>query len=173
MANTYCALTDMQDILSSVGVTLRIDDSPPTTYGKAIAKAGNTIDRYLYRRYASSDLATSSLVTDLAASLAVNYLCRRRGNPVPPGVAEIYAETIAYLEEVQAGVNDIPEIAPRKAYAPGLSVLVATQRPFPRAVVERSRNPVLGGVAANYSPKNNSPLDTYGWNAQSFLNFSW
>ncbi|MFI5113495.1 MAG: phage protein Gp36 family protein [Terriglobales bacterium] len=171
-ANTYCAIADIQDILSSVGVTLRTDDAPPSSYGNAIAKAANQIDKFLYRTYNPTDLAQSDLVKDWAAIIACYYLCTRRGNPVPPGIVVLYEGAVADLQEIKLGQNDIPGIPRRKAYAPGLSVMVATQRPFPRAVVEKSRSTTLGGTAENYRVMT-SVYDAFGWNSSAFLLWSY
>ena len=170
-ANTYCTENDMADVLSQSGINLRVDDIPPSDLANALAKAGSEIDKFLYRTYKTEDLATSPLVRDWAAVLACWFLCLRRGNPPPPGIATLYEGVIADLTEIKLGQNDVPRIPRRKAYAPGLSVMLATQRPFPRAVVEKSRGTTLGGVPANYH-QHNSVYDSFGWNATNFLDWS-
>lgn len=170
-ANVYCALADLQDVLSESGVTLRSDDDPPTTLGGAIAKAGNTIDRYLYRRYDPANLVQSNTIKDLAAAIACFYLSTRRGNSPPPGVAIQYDEAIAYLTEVKSGQNEIPGIAARKSYVPVISKMRATLRPYPRTVVERSQGSHATGEPENY-PQHTDPYDATGWNSSSFLNWS-
>lgn len=167
-ANVYCTVNDMQDVLSASGVTLRSDDAPPSLYGASIARAGNQIDFHLNRTYDPADLATSDLVKDWAAVIACFYLCTRRGNPPAVGIDILYQGVMADLKEVQAGRNDIPGIARRKGYAPALSVMRATMRPFNRAVVERSRGTHAVGEPANYH-QSVDPWDAYGWNANSFL----
>ena len=174
MANTtyiFCTIDDVRDVLSAAGVTLASDDSPPTAYGNAIAKAGNVIVKYLFRRYDPNSLMQSDLVKDWAAAVAAFKLRTRRGNPAPPGVIEAYQEALEDLKQMKAGVNEIPGISPRKQYAPGLSKMRSTLRPYPRAVVEPSQGTTLGGTPANYH-QHSDPWDTFGWNTNAFLDLS-
>lgn len=171
-ANIYCVPSDMVDIMSYNGVDLRRDDTPPTAYGGAAAKAGNQIDKYCFRRYAPADLATSDLVKDWAATIAVYYLCCRRGNTPPNGIAIMYDEALVDLKEIKNGINDIPGIPIRRGYAPVMSVMRATQRPFPRAVVETSRG---SSAAAPRNPvsyhANRDAWDAFGLNTNLDLVF--
>lgn len=170
-ANIYCAISDVEDILSAAGVNLSCDDDPPNAYGNAIAKAGNQIDKHCFRRYSPANLAQSALVLDWAAVLAAYYLRTRRGNPAPPGMQIMFDNAIADLVEIKKGLNEIPGIPARKSYAPGLSKLRATLRPYPRVVVERSQGTKAGGVPANYH-QHSDVWDTFGWNCDAFLDFS-
>ncbi len=170
-ANIYCSIADVQDILSASGVTLSSDDAPPTAYGGAIAKAGNQIDKYCFRRYDPANLAQSDLVKDWAAIIAAYYLRTRRGNPAPPGLAIMYEDAVADLIEIKKALNDIPGIAPRKSYVPVFSKMRATQRPFPRVVVEVSQGSKATGDAENYH-RHSDPWDTFGWNINAFLDLA-
>lgn len=170
-ANVYCTADDIRDVLSAAGVTLSSDDSPPSTLGNAIAKAGNRIDLYLARFYEPADLAQSDLVKDWAATIAAYVLRTRRGNPAPESLQFALETVLGDLEEIKKGQNDIPGIARRKSYAPGLSVMRATQRPYPRAVVERSRGTTAGGSPAGYRQWTDG-YDAYGWNAHAFLDLT-
>lgn len=163
-ANHYCSIGDMHDILSRDGVALSKDDYPPSDYGRALDKAGNQIEKFLYKRYDPDQLALSDLVRDWAAVIACYHLRTRRGNPVPPGLAALYEETIADLEEIKKAQNDIPHIAPRCAAAPGLSVKKPTLRPYPRTVVETSQGTKTGGIPAG-PDQHRDPYDRFGWNA--------
>lgn len=158
----------MKDILSSAGVTLRDDDSPPSSYGGAAAKAGNKIDFYLYKFYTPENLVLSDLVKDWAATIACYYLCSRRGNPCPQGIAALYQEAIEDIKTVLPGVSEIPGIAARHGYAPALTVMRATLRPYPRTVVERSTSTHASGEAANYH-QHKDAWDAFGFNNSSYL----
>ena len=162
-ANIYCSPNDMSDILSANGVALRSDDAPPSQYGGAAEKAGNKIDFYCWKRYDPSALATSDLVKDWAATLACFYLSIRRGNPPPSGISILYEQALADLKEIQKASADIPGIGVRSIYAPGLSVMRATMRPYPRSVVETSQGTHLGGEVVN-SFHHSDAWDTWGPN---------
>jgi hypothetical protein len=163
-ANIYCTSEDMADILSQAGVDLASSDYPPSDYGNAIAKAGNQIDFYLGRRYQPTSLAQSDLVKDWAAILACSFLRRRRGNPMPAGIASLVEEAKAQMEMVRRGQTEIPGIGVRKTSAPAMSVIRPTMRPFPRTVVEKSRGTTAGGKPEGYK-QHTDPFDAAGGNA--------
>lgn len=164
MTTAYCTTADIEDVLSRVGVELSVDDYPPTDLGNAIVKASNKIDFNLRRRYTEASLAQSTIVTDWAAIIACHYLRRRRGNPSPPGIAEMYAEAMAEIEEVKLGRAELPGVGVKKSYAPGMSVMVPRMRPFPHAAVEKSRGTTAGGTPAGYV-QHVDPYDRAGANA--------
>ena len=172
-ANIYCSPDDMADILSQSGINLRTDDTPPTTLGNVAVKAGNQIDRYCWSSYDPADLAQSLLVTDWAAAIACYFLCCRRGNGPPNGVAILYDQALVDLKEVQKGLTPIPGIPMRRGFAPVMSVMTVTQRPFPRSVVESS----LGSTAAapthpvSYH-QHRSAWERYGLNTSAFLDYA-
>ncbi len=163
-ANNYCEIADVQNILSSEGVQLSVDDTPPTAYGDAIARASNRVDFFLFRRYEPSELAKSDLVKDWAAVFAAYYLRTRRGNPIPQGLAALLGDALEDLKQVQAGQNEIPGIVMRRSHAPALSKMRATMRPYPRAVVVKTQGTQAGGAPAGY-PQHIDPHDRSGGNA--------
>lgn len=168
-ANIYCGPDDVIDILSQPGVSLRVDDAPPSLYGAMAAKAGNKIDFYLSRFYDADDLANSDLVKDWAAVLCAYYLSCRRGNEPPAGVAILYEEAIAEMTEVKKGQNDIPGIPRRRSYAPVMSVMRSTQSPWNRTVVEASQSSAAGGgVTVNYR-RHRDAWDKFGLNTAEVL----
>lgn len=170
-ANIYCAADDMRDILSRAGVNLAKDDFPPSNFGRAIEKAGNQIDKYLYRRYDPSQLALSDLVRDWAAVIACYFLRTRRGEPPPQGLQLLYEEAIADLKEIRAGQNDVPGISPRCTSAPGMSVKKSTLRPYPRATVETSMGTKAAGLPPN-PHQHKDAWDQFGANNPTYLDFS-
>lgn len=170
-ASVYCAAADMYDVMSYYGIKLAVDDIPPHALGNAIAKAGNKIDFYLAQRYPTSELLKSDMVKDWAAILACVLARRRRGNPVPQGLAEAYDEAMAELKQVKDNLANVPGIAPYKSSPLVISKMRATQRPYPRAVVEVSQSTTLQGPAVGYQ-QHRDPWDRYGFNADAFLNWS-
>lgn len=169
-ANIYCAPNDIVDLLSTPGVNQRVDDVPPTTLGGAAAKAGNQIDKFCYQRYEPTYLAQSDLVKDWAATIAAFYLCCRRGNGPPKGIAILYEAALADLAEIKKGIDSIPGIPLRRGYAPVMSVMRATQVPFDRAVVEVSLGANLGGKP-NYR-QHADAWDRIGINSDAILDNS-
>jgi hypothetical protein len=172
--NTYCAIEDVEDVLSVSGVSLRSDDLPesPTAYGDVIARAGNRMNMFLFKRYDPNSLATSDLVKDWASIIAAYYLCVRRGNPPPTGIAILYEGVMTDLQDIRSGLAEIPGIAARKSYAPVMSIMRATQRPFPRAVVEKARSTMATGKGAENYHQNEDPFDASGWNNAAYLDWS-
>ncbi len=66
-------------------------------------------------------------------------------------------------------MNEIPGIGSRNSYAPIISIPRSTLRPYPRAVIEKSRGSKITGHTPAFI-QNTDPWDTYGWN--TFLNFA-
>lgn len=137
---TYCAIADIQNILSADGVTYRTDDSPPDTYGDVIDAASAVIDEHCFIWVLPATLATNEWVKHRAAEVASYYLCERRGNPVPPGVAQRYERAMERLELVRLGRLQIPNCAVRKTQVPVLSNGRIRLDPFPRTVIEKKRS---------------------------------
>src|ERR1700682_5096301 len=103
VANVYCTINDIANLLSAPGVKLRTDDGPPTNLGDAIAKAGNRVDWNCFRRYTPAELQKSGMVTDWAAAIAAYFLCTRRGNPAAPGAQIMYAQALLDMAEIKKG----------------------------------------------------------------------
>ena len=120
LTTLYVSQSDMEDLLSTEGVELRLDDNGDgsvsaaellrlTTNARNYATA--KVNRYLSGRYAEADLATSWVINEWAAYLACNWLSRRRGNP---GLfkAEV-GEAIKDMKEIRAGVSNLEDIPAR------------------------------------------------------------
>ncbi len=132
----YCTLQNIQDRLSINGVTLRIDDVPPTTLGDVIAEASSIIDEHCAHRYTPANLAVSGWILYRATDIACYLLCERRGNPVPIGIAQRYERAVAKLEQVYNGRFNIWDIPERKSAIPTMSNQRIIFRPWPRVVTE-------------------------------------
>lgn len=140
MTTAYCSITDVQNRLSAEGVTLRTDDSPPTSYGEVITEASTEIDEYCLHRYTAANLAVSDWVRFRASVIAAVLLCERRGNPVPRSLEKRYDKLMERLEKVREGTLNIPDLAMRKEEVPVLSNVRIRLDPFPRTVVENNRS---------------------------------
>lgn len=130
----------MKNRLSATGTTLRLNDSPPTTSGDIFDDASATIEAYMLLHYAPDQLAASRWVKHAAADIATFLLCERRGDPVPVGAAQKFERRMAELERIQAGGMKVADIPMRRTAVPVMSNMRPSNRPFPHAVVERSRS---------------------------------
>ncbi len=159
----YCTFDRVQNILSATGCTLRLDDTPPGTYGDADNQAFDEIDENCWQFYSQAQLQTSDWVATHAATLWAWYLATRRGNTVPPGLQLRAAMTREKLAKVCAKKLQIPRLAQLKSYAPVMSLPTVVMRPYPRVVIEKSRGT---GTPANYDDtKTRDPLDAAGANS--------
>jgi phage gp36-like protein len=137
----YCTQADLTNRLSADGVAYRTDDVPPGVLGDVLAEAATVIDEYCRLGYDPTNLAQSDWVTKRATDIAAFMLCQRRGNPVPPGVAQKYERTLERLELVRLGRLSIPDAPGRRNQVPVLSNLRVRLDPFPRVVVDRYSGP--------------------------------
>jgi hypothetical protein len=119
-----CTLTDLQQRISVLGVSLRVDDDP-STVNQCLQRATNRIKFYtadLYDNQVIQDDADSGGWTnDRATDLAVYYLCGRRLNPVPVSAKDDYEEAKLELEAVKSDLARIPDVAMRHTSAPTFS----------------------------------------------------
>ena len=157
MATTaYCTVDDLRNRLSAVGVSLRADDTPPTTLGDVISRASSKINQYCLPRYTAINLAASDWTNEVATTLAVFYLCTRRANPPPQSAAFDYKEAIEDLKLVRRGQLNVPDVAMRRAAAPVLSNVHIQLHPVPHTRVEKVRST---GTVTDY-PQKVDPFET-------------
>lgn len=157
----YCDLAGMQNRISATGVSLRVDDNPPTTLGDVLDDASGEIDMYCALHYTPAQLATSRWIYNKACDIATYLLCERRGDPVPVGIAAKFERAMKELERIQAGGLKVADIPQRRLSVPMVSNMRAALRPFPHAVVEKSR----GTDTIDQLPKKN--IDP--WDAMNHL----
>jgi hypothetical protein len=158
----YCTFDRVQNILSAVGASLRLDDMPPGQYGDADNQAFDEIDEACWQYYSQAQLQSSDWVATHAATLWAWYLCTRRGNPVPDGLQLRVDMTRDKLAKIRTHQLRIPRLAQLKSYAPVMSNMTTHMRPFPRATVEKTRST---GTPANYEDaKSRDPADKLGLN---------
>lgn len=99
-------------LCGELGIDLRADDVPDLDahMTRATDYASARVDFYC-ARYAPADLAASQYVNDVAALLAVRWLCLHRLNEVPRSVEAEWGERQKELELVRVGKANVPRIA--------------------------------------------------------------
>ncbi len=106
---------------------------------KAISYATSRVKLYCCSRYDDSALATAWSVNRWAMVLAAQWICKRRGQGVPDGIADDVEETMEELKAVKARALDIEDIATRTSSWPSWSnVSIDLTYEINRARVEQS-----------------------------------
>lgn len=142
MATTaYCSLNDVKNRLGTLGVQLRLDDTPPTSAdGDVLDEASREIDGGCLRKYTEANLALSPWVKHRCADIATFFLCQRRLNAVPAAATQRYTKAMELIEKVRKGYYKIPDIPARSTSAPHLANQHVQNEPSPRVVIERARS---------------------------------
>lgn len=134
---TFTTEAAVQRLLSSQAVTDFADhdeDGAADTgvVTDCIEQASEELSMYAGRFYADANLATSSLVTRWATTIAAFFLCQRRGNPVPDSLAAEFArlteEPDGLLLRIANGKLQLPGVAMRDGVTPQFSNLEVDQR---------------------------------------------
>lgn len=136
----YCSIDDVENILSEQGVTLRVDDSPPTTNGNILDRASRRVDGYLLRRYREERLAESPWVQHATAVLAAVLLCGRRGNPIPSSLKAEWDEYKEELQRIRTENADLADVPERATSLPQLNNGHIQEYPTPRHVTAPGRS---------------------------------
>ncbi len=146
-----CTLTDLQSRLSTIGVTLRVDDDP-SSVGQILQRATNKVFYYTEPLYDHltilQDANLAGWTNDRAVDIAAYYICTRRANPCPQSVVDEYKEALLALEDVRLDLSQIPNVYQRHRSSPTFSnVKVDTSYISARIRVERSiseSSPTIG-----------------------------
>lgn len=141
----YCTQQDVEAILSTDGVQLRLDDDQSGVTDSAesaymtqyIGWATARLNMYLMGRYDAADLAQSYAVNEFAAIMVAQRICRRRGNPAANSIQELYEESIELLKQIKAGVMGLEDVAERTSGAPFWDNIRHTRHALRRTRVER------------------------------------
>jgi hypothetical protein len=124
-ATLFCSESDVQSLLSDLGVDLRTDDldagGRAAFFARATAWATQRVQFHCQGLYDAPSLAASYLVNEWATVLATYFACVRRGNPAQMSIRELLygAEgtedkgVMGDLEEVRAGRAQIPDVGQR------------------------------------------------------------
>lgn len=138
----YATQTDVEAVLSQLGVTLRADDdedgvSETANITYALQEASSQVDFYLLQRYTAAVLATSDYVIKATAALAACLLSRRRGNVVPGSIDAACEKYSKQLEQIATGQYQLPGAAMRDD--PGITVTgLAVDLRYPHVPVRRT-----------------------------------
>lgn len=157
----YTTRADIDALLSSDGVDLRLDDNAGgsvsatelaylTTQG--INYATDRVNNYLMGRYAPVNLYASWTVADWTTILAARWLCSRRGNDVPKSLERMYKETVEEMEEVRTGAMALAAIEEYVINAPAWSNVRVT--PHSRMKRLRVERPLSERTAPGFSRRN-------------------
>lgn len=135
--NLFTTQADVEQLLSVVGVTARLDDddtgavSAPEQLAMEQARnyATARVKFYCVKKYDDLDLAASWMANEWATVIAAHWICTRRGNPVPDSIKELmYGDGTANnrgvmgdLADVRAGKATIPDIGTRNVEWPAWS----------------------------------------------------
>lgn len=119
-----CTSTDVLNRLSERGYQLRLDDRPEAITS-VLREATNRVKAYCLPLYDADDLQADAdaggFVNDLATSLAVCALCRRRGNTIPASFKDLCKQTNDDLEMVRRQQLQLPGVEQRHIASPAFS----------------------------------------------------
>lgn len=129
LAYVYCTADDVAVLQSIDGVDGRLDDDADGVVNpveaayltKIIAWASGRANIYLGTRYAFADLAQSTTVNYWTTVLVCWLLSKRRGNPSPASIGEMYDEAMEEMKAVRSGDMQIPDIGARDSNFPAFS----------------------------------------------------
>lgn len=159
-ASAYCSQADIESRISTLGVSLRIDDGSGAAaiamITDCINDASEWVNFYCGQRYTPEVLATSQWVKYRTRDIAIFNLCFRRLNAIPKSVQLALDLCNKALEAVQLGKVVIPGLATRKSAAPVLSQPRVIMFPYPYTAIERNRST---GTPAGYTQRND-PFET-------------
>lgn len=155
---TYCTWPDVTNRLSAAGAAFRVDDDP-STKTDVLESAAIEVNGYLQLRYGTTALAASNWVRFKTRDVAVYLLCLRRNHPVPKSVQARYDAAVEQMEQVAAGMLNLPDVAEPKENAPVLSNQRVTMWPFPRP---QNVEGTSTGTREGYTPHNDN-LDNFDY----------
>lgn len=123
----YCTQGDVEAELSINGVELRLDDDLSGTVSATelanlvtalIGWATARVNLFLLGRYDAAQLAQSWVVNDITTIFVCYRLCRRRGNPAPSSIVELYQEAKELLQSLKESKLSLEDVAERTSGAP-------------------------------------------------------
>lgn len=130
MATTYCVRADVEFVLSGHGLIAALDDNKdgaesPTTetpfVADAIEIAADDMNAMIEQRYKLTDLSSNTWCKWANARLAAAALMTRRGNPLPPSLADQVQLTEDTLAGVLSGNQKIPGVSDSFDHLPTIS----------------------------------------------------
>jgi hypothetical protein len=122
---------------SNTGTLTPTEEANLTINGANFATA--KCNMFLGGRYDPNQLITSWMVNEWATRIAISWMCRRRGNPIPGSLKEEYDEAIAEMWEVKRSHLDLNDIGTRTAeYFSWANVIVRPEFQYAKTRVETS-----------------------------------
>ena len=102
--------------MSTYGVTGALDDNADSTADASITQSlshgANRVNFFLLAKYDYSEIAQSPIACEWAVVESLAWLFRRRGNPLPVGLAADLKEAEAAMSAIQKGEATLPDAAP-------------------------------------------------------------
>jgi phage gp36-like protein len=153
----YCTQSDVETILSSQGVTARVDDDDNGANDTGIVtacieQASVTLNRYLLSRYDVATVSACSWAKWACAYCAAVYVMARRGLPVAESIQAEWKEFTETLESIRKGaqemIGDTGPAAPRNTLGPRVSNLVIDGRYKRQKIRVTPSNSVDGSVSS-------------------------
>lgn len=167
----FCGDGDVTDLLSLLGVTLRLDDlvSPGDAAFllRAHSWATSRVLFYCGQLYVTSELVNSWLVNEWATVLSTYYVCCRRVNPMPVTINELVfgpdnqGGVMGDLKEIRAGQAQIPDVALRNAPWPAWSNVIVDPRYRLRQI--RVQRPISDRIPVRYSQNVDHQSEYNSW----------
>ena len=117
---TYCINSDVEDVMSTHGVTAYIDDDESgSRSGAETAYLTSAVERAaamwvnprVLMRYKASDLSGNGYLKWANAVIGALEVCRRRNNPIPISLASDAERIELQLQQIQRGQLNVPEQA--------------------------------------------------------------
>lgn len=153
--------TAIEQLLTSVGVDLRTEDSPAGALNWVIQWATNQISFYVAASGIEDDLAANAWVIDQATVFAAYRLAGRGGELVPATLAEMYKEAKEYLELIRLKQAQIPGL--EVAVGKGGGIVMSNFRvDMQRQPSVRVNRPTSTGQPAGYQQARDASADIIG-----------
>lgn len=128
-ATLFCTQTDIEYVLSVIGLKLALDDdrsgsitaTPESTYlDDCIKFASAEAVSYIARRYDVIQMANSDALTEAVAVRAALRARRHRADPEPESLGDWAEEVLDWYEKVREGKADLGLIPERSPSRPGV-----------------------------------------------------
>lgn len=134
----FCTADDVGKLLSSEGVSLRIDDDPSTLVD-AIEEASAEVWLYVGLMIDETKAKEVPILKFIARFYAARNLFFRRGESPPESWNERYKEFEAKLQAIQKGELQLAN-TPSHVSGPAVSVQTVNPQAFPSLMVSQARS---------------------------------
>lgn len=153
----YCTQTDIEDVLTELGVTVNTDAGYPfdtadtDLISRIIEKAESQINYYAMPKYAVAELTGNKWVTMAAAIFAACKIMARGAQGVPVQLEKDRDEILQQLQEIRSGLGQIPLAEKHYEDIPAMSNLrIDSRRNTSKVRVEM---PISAGRPESYKER--------------------